>query len=420
MRCLLTIGLLFACSAQGQVLELGGGRASAQYLLTSYPPDSLFRELLDTPAHDFNGQLRVLVGGGADRWRWQADYQLVARYGDTVPLGRELVGTALNPNTIINDDRRLMNLSHNITEGDDGVLLHRLDRLHVGYTGDKTVVRLGRQAVSWGNGLIYNPVDFFNPFDPAAVDQEFKTGDDMLYGQFLQDSGNDWQLVSVWRRDNQDRNREQKQGEPDPDVNTHAVKYHRFIGEQEIDLLLARHYTDTVVSLGGVSSWGGAIVRGDLMITQTDRDTYTSLVANLSYAWTAWDRNTSAVIEYFFNDFGLSKRHYPDLIQYPDLLQRLNRGELFTLGRQYLAAGLSIETSPLTLLSPSLFLNLEDASGLLQVIGQYDFREDWQLRASLALPFGPSDSEFGGFESPVPGKEISNGPAFVAQLAFYF
>ena len=62
-------------------------------------------------------------------------------------------------------------------------------------------MKFGRQAITWGNGLIYNVMDIFNPFDPAAVDKEFKTGDDMLYGQYLLSGGNDVQGVMVFRRD---------------------------------------------------------------------------------------------------------------------------------------------------------------------------------------------------------------------------
>ena len=38
---------------------------------------------------------------------------------------------------------------------------HRLDRLYLAHASDTTVVKIGRQAISWGNGLIYNPVDFW-------------------------------------------------------------------------------------------------------------------------------------------------------------------------------------------------------------------------------------------------------------------
>ena len=53
----------------------------------------------------------------------------------------------------------------------------------MGFATDHVVMRFGRQAITWGNGLVFNAMDIFNPFDPAAVDKEYKTGDDMIYGQ---------------------------------------------------------------------------------------------------------------------------------------------------------------------------------------------------------------------------------------------
>ena len=85
--------------------------------------------------------------------------------------------------TVQDRDRRLMNLSNVISESDGSITAHRLDRLYFDYANDRAFFRVGRQAISWGNGLIYNPMDLFNPFDPAAIDREYKTGDDMLYGQ---------------------------------------------------------------------------------------------------------------------------------------------------------------------------------------------------------------------------------------------
>ena len=39
---------------------------------------------------------------------------------------------------------------------------------------------------------MFNAMDIFNPFDPAAVDTEYKVGDDMFYGQYL---FNDWRYL---------------------------------------------------------------------------------------------------------------------------------------------------------------------------------------------------------------------------------
>ena len=413
MRALALLLLLSSCPAVAAgLLGFDKGHLKGQYLLGTYPDDSILGETIDTPSHDVNGELRLLFQGRHQRFNWQGDYQLIARTGDTLELSRLLSGSFLIPAAVLEDDRRLMDLTHVISEHGNRALVHRLDRLHAGYTGDKAVLRVGRQAISWGNGLIYNPVDFFNPFDPAAVDKEYKNGDDMLYSQFLQDNGNDWEFVSVWRRD--------EDGHTGNRVNSHALKYHAFVGERELDLVVAQHYQDGIFSVGGLSNIGGAILRGDVVATDTDEDTYLSLVANLSYSWVAGGKNWSGVLEYFFNDMGLREGDYKQLQDHPDLLSRLNRGELFTLGRHYLAAGATIELNPLFLLTPNLFVNLGDGSGLLQLVGQYDLAQNWQLLVAANIPYGSSGTEYGGLDVPGKDGQLSTGPGLFTQLAFYF
>jgi len=82
------------------------------------------------------------------------------------------------------------------------------------------------QFISWGNGMVFTPVDIFNPFDPAAVDKEYKTGDDMLYGQYLFSNGNDLQGVAVVRRD-------LRTGGVEGDQSSLAFKCHGFLGMNE-------------------------------------------------------------------------------------------------------------------------------------------------------------------------------------------
>jgi hypothetical protein len=404
--------LVLSPTLGAQILQLENGHAKGQYLASSFPDDSLFRDYIDNPAQDLNGELRLILAGRENRWSWQGDYQVITRRGDTLELSRALAQSPLVSDAVPSDDRRLMDLTQVIFEHDDWLLAHRLDRFHVAYTGDKTVLRAGRQAVSWGNGLIYNPVDFFNPFDPSAVDKEFKSGDDMLYGQYLQDSGNDWQAVSVWRRDD---SRDTGSAQ-----NTTALKYHAFIGEQELDLLAARHYRDDIFSVGGVSSLGGAIIRGDLVFTDTDNDRYVSAVANLTYSWVAFDKNVSGVIEYFYNDMGLHDDDYDQLEQSEDLISRISRGELYTVGRHYLAGGVTVELSPLLLFTPNVFLNLLDQSGLTQLVMQYDLAQNWQLLVAANFPFGSNGTEYGGLDTPVEGKQLSTGPGLFTQIALYF
>ena len=233
---------IFASAANANTDIFKGGHAKYFFLLSTFPDDSLFRDYLDSPTIDQNGDLRLKFGGQKESIEVSADYQLIATHGDGIELANSLPGNILIPNPVPTDEFRLFDLTSVITENSNSVLVHRLDRLYVGYAGKKTVIRAGRQAVSWGNGLIYTPMDFFNPFDPAAVDKEYKTGDDMLYGQYLKQSGDDLQAVWVVRRD--------IDGDVSSDVDSVAVKYHGFAGSKEYDLLIAQHFDDNVFAVG--------------------------------------------------------------------------------------------------------------------------------------------------------------------------
>ena len=411
IACLLSLA---PALAHAEIPLFERGHVKGQVRSTYYPDDSVFREVVSATAHDQGAELRLNFRGDVDRIAVVADYQLLARFGDTLELSQSFDGLFLVPPALPDDDRRWWDLTHTISDRDSRLLVQRLDRLHVGYTGDATVIRFGRQAVSWGNGLIYNPMDFFNPFDPAAIDTEYKIGDDMLYGQYLLDSGSDWQFVSVQRRNDE--------GDVSSSVQSNAIKFHGFGLEREVDLLLAEHFDDTVIAGGGALNVGEAVLRGDLVLTDTDDGWEASVVANWSWSWVWAGHNVSAVAEYFHNGFGLRQSDYtPEKIaDATDLVDRLNRGELFTLGRHYLAGSLQIEVTPLLNVTPNVFINLGDQSALAQLVASWDLAEDWQVLGALTLPIGPSGTEYGGLESGIEGLRLSTGPAIFAQLAIYF
>ena len=406
-------------AANASAPEFRGGHAKYLFLLNTFPENSRFLDFVETPAIDHNGDLRLKFGWSTDKVSLVTDYQLIAQHGDSITLANELPVEVIIPNPVPNDDNRLFDLTRVISQDSNSILAHRLDRLYVDVTGANAVGRFGRQAVSWGNGMVYTPMDFFNPFDPAAVDKEYKTGDDMLYGQYLQQSGNDLQAVWVIRRDNN--------GDVTSDVNSIAAKYHGFLGNNEYDLLLAEHYNDTIFGIGGIADVNGAIWRGDITLTRTNNSlaqtkNITSLVTSLSYSWMGWGHNISGIVEYFYNGFGQSNENYSPaaLANNPDLVERIIRGELFTLGRHYIAVSAMIEMTPLWLLTPNVFINASDGSLLAQLVTTYDLKQDWQLLAALSLPAGASGTEYGGIDSAVTGKQLSTDLNVFAQLAWYF
>lgn len=401
--------------AESNKTEFGG---HTKFSLTSqaYPDQSLFRDLVGSSTLDAAGGLRLNLKRNVGRWSFDAAYQLLALNGDSVELGRALPGgTDIFFPGLPDDSRRLFDLTDVMRDSGKTSVLQRLDRLSLGYTSEKAVVRFGRQALSWGNGLFYAPMDLVNPFDPAAVDTEYKGGDDMLYVQYLRDSGDDVQGAYVARRD-------LASGDVEADESTAAVKYHGFSGETEFDLLLAQNYGDAVVGLGINKSVGGTILRGDVVVTHSDLDTYVQLVSNLTYSWNWFDRNMSGAVEYFFNGFGQrSGRYDPDsLANNPDLVNRIIRGELFSIGRHYLAASVMIEMTPLWGLTPTVLVNVSDPSGLFQLVTNYSVSDDMAFLASINVPLGPKGSEFGGIESGQPDRYLSGGAGLFAQIAWYF
>ena len=368
----LLIVVATAAFADDENYELGG-HSKLRLLAQSYPDDSLFRDLVGASSVDTAGELRLNFSAKSDKWSLHADYQLIALNSEFIPLG------------LPDDNSRLFDLTSILNDGNDNAILHRLDRFWVGYAGEKTVVRFGRQALSWGNGLIYAPMDLVNPFDPTTIDTEYKTGDDMLYMQYLRDNGDDIQSAVVFRRD-------VLSGDVESDKATTALKYHGFAGENEYDVLVAESYGNTVVGIGYSRSVGGAIWRGDVVVTDSSDGTVTEVVSNLSYSWIWGGKNMSGAAEYYYNGFD----------------------------RHYVAGSLAIEMSPLWMLTPTLLSSVNDPSGLLQLVTSYSLSDNMTFLGSLNIPMGANGTEFGGPESGIPGRYLSTDAGVFAQFAWYF
>ena len=185
----LLLGLWFplgAAAGEQTAYEFGGdlrSRATLQLL----PEDSAIYQAAGDAAADLSAILRLKFAATRQRWDVRADGQLFLLYGDSVDYTRELAVQAPGFEALFgrlpNDDRRWWNLSNTLEDKGKRAAIARFDRLSAGFTNANLALRFGRQAISWGNGLVFTPMDIVNPFDPTQVDTEYKPGDDMLYGQ---------------------------------------------------------------------------------------------------------------------------------------------------------------------------------------------------------------------------------------------
>ena len=393
-----------------------GGHSKTRGLADVYPDNSIFNPLTGNQSSSLETELRLNFSASKNAWAFDTAWQLYGAWGDRVEMLRSLPGVSLPGfSHLPTDDRRLMNLTDTLRDEGKVAAIHRLDRLSLTFATDNLVARAGRQAITWGNGLVFSPMDIVNPFDPTAVDTEYKAGDDMVYAQYLLANGDDVEFAQVFRRD-------PVSGDPGSSVNTTAVKYHGRIGDGEYDLLVADSYSDTTIGVGGNRSVGGAVVHGDLVWVDSIDGSKFQLVANISYSWVWGGKNVSGLVEYYFNEFGQPSGRYDlaSLSQNTALLNRLQRGETFTVGRHYLAGGLAVEMTPLWTLTPNLFANLDDNSALLQIVSRNSLSDNAEVLAALNLPIGPSGSEFGGIEAGMPNIYLSSDLAVFAQFGFYF
>ncbi len=394
-----------------------GGHVKYQYTYTDFRSDDVNAVFGSDPARDHDLDLRLKTGKRAGPWDFTLHYELLAVAGDTLETRRRLAASGVPVTGTVNglpdDRRRLFDLTHETTDGNRFAAVQRLDRLYAGYTGERKTLRFGRQAVSWGNGLVFQPLDFINPFSPIAIDKEYKTGDDMFYGQWLYGGRDDVQAIVLPRRDPVSRRIES-------DQSSYAVKFHSRQPGFDLDGLAARHYGENLAGAGVARSIGGAVWRMDVSYTSLENGgSASSLVTNMDYSWTWGGKNVYGYIEYFRNGVGESNRSdyaTPNAA----LSARIARGELFTLARDYAALGLQAEFTPLFNLYATLINNLNDGSKYLQLRGVYDWRQNVQWMAGVNLPSGGRGTEYGGVPVAVTSVFASTGKSVYLRGAYYF
>ncbi len=397
-----------------------GGHLTARGSV-SWPDDDSYHALVGLdPRYDGSGEVRLKTTLYVADWgTFDLHYETIFQKGDTLQARHELERIAPRLSQFagqeVNDDRRLFDLTATLDEGDDSLWYHRLDRLAFTLSRDWGTVRIGRQAITWGNGLLFNTMDLFNPFAPTDIEREYKTGDDMIVSQMYM-QGKDVQVLYVPRRNPATEDVEWEQS-------SLAGKIHLRRGRYEFDLLLAGHYDDLVVGGGCVGFLGRAIWRVDGTLTflrqeqDAADDMAVALTANMDYSWTWQQKNWYGLIEFYYNS--LPEGEYADALTQA-LLKRLERGELFTLGNAYLGGQLHVEPHPLFNTYLTLITNLSDPSGVIQPRAVWNVKQNFELTAGGSLYFGAEGTEYGGFELPGTGYLNTPSPTAFLWFTYYF
>jgi hypothetical protein len=316
----------------------------------------------------------------------------------------------------ISDRRRLFDLTRTIHEDNHDLLQHRLDRLCVSLKQPFFALKLGRQAVTWGNGLIFNPMDLINPFSPTDTVRDYKTGDDLVFMSVEPESGWNIQMTAVPRRD-------EVTGDVEKELSSLAVKFHAMAGPWETDVLAARHVDENLLGIGISRNVGEALFRSDVLYSTLnhgsgdDKGCF-SLIANLDRSWEAFGKNMYGLLEYHHN--GLGHHDMDHALTDPDLLKRIAHGEMYALGRNYLGAMIRVELHPLVQFTLGIIESLDAFTGIAQPRIQLDMTQNSNLQIGYNAYIGTHGTEFGGIEIPGTGLNLSQGNSAYLILGYYF
>ena len=381
------------------------GRLQLQDVYSWEGPQSLGAALHARNRNDVLGDMRLSWAPRWDNWRFDFAWRIGFDAGDTPRFVMRETALGFLPPA---PPATWWNLTNTFIDQPRFIATQRIDRLSVGYTGSHLVVRAGRQALSWGAGLVFRPMDLFDPFAPDATDTEYKPGTDMLYGQYLFDDGSDLQLVVVPRP-------MRRGGGLTANASSFALHFHTTLGNLQTTWLIARDHGDMVAGIGINGSLGQATWNAEIIPTFVNGGgTYTSALFNISDAGTLWDRDVTYFAEYFRNGFGTGGTRYALNTLPRPLIDRLLRGQLFDTACDYLAAGAQFQWTPLLQISPTLIANLDDLSlyGIAQAT--YSLSDNLDLLVGVQVPIGPANSEFGGIAL------VPNSPPFLAPPARFY
>ena len=312
------------------------------------------------------------------------------------------------------DKTQVLDLELSLLDEKDAEAVMRLDRIWLGLSGENAVLRIGRQAVTWGNGILFAAFDLFNPFSPTENDSDYKSGDDMIYAQLTLPTGGDVQALIVPRRSSVPEN-----GSLEAKESSFALKWREYVSlmELDLDILLARHYDENIYGIGLSRTLFDGILRSDLIFSElVSGENIVTALLNYDRSWVVFQRNLYAFVEYFRSGTGVTQYESID----SDLSERIRRGELYTLGRDYLGIGGRFELGPLWQLAGSAVINLHDESGAVQQLIDYEVTEDILISLGSSFAYGPRGSEFGGLKFAPGSAYAAVGDLVYLRFKYFF
>ena len=369
------------------------------------PADSLTTILGFPTLQTANAGVRLMWEGATEDLRYELHSNLSYASGDAVRLA-DLGAPSAPPPT-------LFDLTTELQDTNDTQLTHTIDRAWLGYASDAVVIKAGRQAITWGRGMVFHPSDIVAPFRPDSIDTSYKPGVDMVYGQYLLDSGSDIEAIWVPRSTSYG-------GPIDPDQSTLAVRFNITGDTFDGSLMAAKDREDTVWGVGISGPLAGASFNAEYVHwTLANGDVMPSWLFNITRFGTLGEINVSYSAEYYHNGFGTDASVPLDALP-KALTDKMATGQTFYPGTDYLALVASAQLGLDLTVAPSAIISTSDRSALIGLGANYALGGNTDLSFNLFRPVGAKGTEFGGRETSAGASVYGTAPTTATLRLVHF
>ncbi len=281
--------------------------------------------------------------------------------------------------------------------------LMKIDRLNVKTNFSDFDIRLGRQAISWGVGRFWQPLDIFGAFDANELVRDYKPGIDVLNINYYPNNFSNINLVSVFSKNKQ---------------NNVGIHYNLPLNDKiYLSLLVANSQNKKIVGGAIETDWLGAGIRFESTYSPATSTQPYSLfsVAGFDYQFISNNFLNEWILigEVYYNNRGANQAsEFSTIISGNDF----QRGLLKHLSRQLAAFALQKNISPLVLIQ-YMWINaiiskpIIETSSLHQLSAVYSVSNESDVRLTLLSSTGKKSDDYG-----IPQSEFGHIPLSLSIL----
>lgn len=354
----------------------------------------------------------------SEKWALGMHYEAYLHWGDTVKLRRRLGEAGVDESLAGLPERpRFMKLEDQILADDSVTVHHGLDRLWVRLEPDRRLqLTIGRQAVSWGAGLIWGPTDLFAAFSPTEIDREEKLGVDVLR-LVLQPHPSLTVDVVAEPLDREDP------WTANGDDSSLAARLGAHWGEYDLHLCGGVVQSDWVLGGDFAGYLADAGFRGEALhtwVAESGQRDYSRGLLGMDYGFaTAW--NPYVAVEYFHNGLGADDPDEYAARRLETSVRRVfERGIAYNIGRDYLGGTFRVQPNALLTLQATTLANLRDGSVREFATLAWSVWENFDLIAGADVGIGGASGEFTGWQDEESGREIGWPDLYFLYGKYYF